>query len=274
MSVYNKSGVELSAAQAVNGTSLADVYNVSGERIGMDYVPPEFLDTVVLTGLSSVSVSGTKQGACTDGEYIYQTSGDTSNYTYMRIIKYKISDGTYSYVQFDGTPNFGHANDMAYNPNNGYLYICTMLNDGSIIVLDSSDLSYVTTLYAVNNNGSAYAVWQICFDRVTNHFLSGYGSKILVYDQSFNYLSYISIPGDLSATAQGCETDGVYFYKVTYNPNYIDAIKLSDGTRAKQITNPMSGEPETMMYDWNGHYYINKNVSTGQIFYSAQMFEE
>lgn len=273
MSVYNASGVELSTAYAANGASLADVYNAAGERIGMNDLPPEFLDTAVLAGLSSVSVSGTKQGACTDGEYIYQTAGDSANYTYMRIIKYRISDGTYSYVQFDGTPNFGHANDMCYNPNNGYLYVCTMLSDGSVIVLDSSDLSYVDTIYLENVSGNPYAVWQFCFDRDTNHFLSINGNNLISYDQSWNFVSYITIPEHIDATAQGCETDGTYFYRITYNPNKIDIIKLSDGTRVKTMTNPMSGEPETMMYDWNGHYFINKNASSGVIFYRAQLFE-
>lgn len=239
----------------------------------MNDLPQEFLDTAILTALPNVSVTGTKQGACTDGTYIYQCSGDSKNYTYMRVIKYKISDGTYSYVQFDGTPNLGHANDMCYNPNNGYLYICTMLSDGSVIVLDSSDLSYVDTVYLENASGNPYAVWQFCFDRETNHFLSGNDASILVYDQSWNYLSTIAIPQHPSATGQGCETDGTYFYRITYNPNYIDCIKLSDGTRVKTMTNPMSGEPETMMYDWNGNYFINKNVSTGTIFYRAQLFE-
>lgn len=270
MGVYNVSGVELSGAFSVSGSSLADAFDIDGNRIGFD-TEPTFLDTAILTALPNVSTTGTKQGGCTDGEYIYQTSGNTSSYTYMRIIKYKISDGTYSYVQYDGTPNFYHANDMCYNPNNGYLYICTMESDGSVVVLNSTDLSYVDTIYLTNASGNPYAVWQFCFDRLTNHFLSVTGNSILVYDQNWNYLSSIPLPAHPDATAQGCETDGQLFYRITYNPNKIDVIRLSDGTRVKTMTNPMSGEPETMMYDWNGHYFINRNT-TGTIFYSAQLF--
>lgn len=260
LSVYSKDGAESLYAYDINGNQLISA--------------PSFLDTAVISALSgSVSTTGTKQGACTDGEFIYQTSGDSANYTYMRIIKYKISDGSYSYVQFDGTPNFGHANDMCYNPNTGYLYVCTMLSDGAVIVLDSSDLSYVDTIYLTNAGGNPYSVWQFCYDRETDHFLSVNGNNVLIYDQSWNLLSTISIPAHLDATGQGCETDGTYFYRITYNPNYIDVIRLADGTRIKTISNPMSGEPETMMYDWNGNYYINKNA-TGQIFFSAQLFTQ
>lgn len=233
-----------------------------------------FLDSAVLTALPSCSVSGIKQGGCTDGEYLYQTSGDSANYTYMRIIKYEIADGTYSYVQFDGYPNFGHANDMAYNPNNHCLYIPTMLADGSVIVLDASDLSYVKTLYFKLANGDPYTQWQLCFDRVSNHFLSAKGhDSILVYDENGEYLDTISVSLHPSATAQGAETDGTYYYRLCYNPNEIDIIRLSDGERVMTMPFTMSGEPEGIMYDWQGNFYISK-YTNGDVFYRAQLFEE
>lgn len=271
--IYDVNGTEISTGYSINGETPLNLYDINGNIIEQDPTHREFLSTAIITPLSgTVSEDGSKQGACTDGEYIYQTSGDVTNYTYMKIIKYKISDGTSTSVEFNGTPNFGHANDMTYNPNNGYLYICTMLSDGSVVVLDSSDLSYVDTIYLKNASNNAYTVWQFCYDRLTNHVLSVTGNDILVYDQSFNYLSSIAIPEHLNATAQGCETDGIYFYRVTYNPNKIDVIKLQDGTRVKIITNPMTREPETLMNDWDGNFYIN-STGTGQIFNSAQLFK-
>lgn len=271
--IYDVNGEELNATYSVNGDTSLSVYDINGNIIEHDPTHREFRNTAIITPLvGTVSETGTKQGACTDGEYIYQTAGDVTNYTYMKIIKYKISDGTYTSVQFNGTPNFGHANDMAYNPNNGYLYVCTMLSDGSVIVLDSSDLSYIDTVYLKNASNNAYHVWQFCYDQLTDHFLSVEGNNILVYDQSFTYLSSIAIPSELNATQQGCETDGIYFYRVTYNPNKIDVLKLEDGSRVKIIENPMTIEPETLMYDWDGNYYIN-SIGTGQIFNSAQLFK-
>lgn len=267
MSFYTIDGLASDSAYDVDGLALPDVYDINGNRIGPRFMPPAFLDTAVLTALPTITVGGKKQGACSDGTYIYQACADTPNY----VIKYKISDGTFTYATFENS--FGHANDMAYNPNNGYLYICTMESDGSVIVLDSTDLSYVDTVYLVNGSGNAYAVWQLCFDQLSNRFLSVNGNNICIYDQSFNYITSIAIPTHPDATGQGCETDGYYFYRITYNPNYIDVIKLSDGTRVKTMSNPLSGEPETMMYDWNGHYYINQYSTTQALFYSAQLFE-
>lgn len=271
--IYDVNGVALDTAFSVNGDSAPIIYDLNGDVISQDPTRREFLDTTIITPLSgSISVTGSKQGACTDGEYIYQTSGDQNNYTYMHIIKYKISDDTYTYVKYDGTPNFGHANDMTYNPNNGYLYVCTMLSDGSVIVLDSDDLSYVDTVYITDDAGNPYTVWQFCYDRLTDQFLIVHGNSILIYDQLFNYVSSIAIPPEVNATQQGCETDGTYFYRVTYNPNKIEVIKLSDGSRTKIITNPMSGEPETLMYNWDNSFYINR-TGTGQIFNTAQLFK-
>lgn len=268
MSVFNLIGSEILSAYNVSGLPVVDVYDKAAARIGFD----QFLDRAILTAMSPATANGIKQGGCTDGEYIYQTSGDTANYTYMNIIKYKISDGTYTVTQFNGTPNFGHANDMTYNPNDHCLYIPTMLDDGSVIVLDASNLTYVRTMYFMDENGSPYKLWQLCFDRITNHFISARGN-LLVYDQDGNYLSKIVIPTHPDAVSQGAETDGTYYYRLCYNPNEIDIIRLSTGERVMIMPFTLSGEPEAIMYDWNGNFYISK-YTNGDVFYRAQLFEE
>lgn len=277
MSVYGIGGSEVTSAYSVGGESLSNVYDVGGNQIsldgGVEPIERQWLDTAVITALPTISVTGVKQGGCTDGEYIYQCSGDSSNGTYMTIIKYKISDGTYTSVTYNGTPNFGHANDMTYNPNTGYLYICTMLSDGSIIVLNASDLSYVDTVYIVNSSGNPYQVWQICYDRLKNVFYSSASGGVCEYDASWDYVRLIPMATQLSATAQGCETDGVYYYRITYNQNYVDVCKLSTGERVATITNPVSNEPEAIMYDWNGNYYFS-GYNTPSLFYRIQLFDE
>lgn len=253
-------------AMTINCVSVNDFPIASPEII-----PPieDFRQTAIAYPLEDVSVTGAKQGGCTDGTYIYQTAGDASAYTYMQVIKYKISDGSYTTVRYNGTPNFGHANDMTYNPNNGYLYIATMRSEAPIIVLDARDLSYVETIDVKNALGVSYGPFQICFDRKTNHFLSTYQNNMLVYDEEWNYLSTITMPVRPNGTAQGCETDGYYIYKVYYDPNEIDAIAM-DGTYAATIGLPVTNEPETLMYGWNGKYYISVNT-TGTIFYQIQL---
>lgn len=273
MAVYDINGNELNSAYSLDGTPLSDIYDIEGNRLGFDEGGGiTWLDTAVITALTSISQSGTKQGGCTDGTYIYQCIGDSANHTYMKVIKYKISDGTYTVVKYDGTPNFGHANDMTYNPNTGYLYVCTMLSDGSVIVLDADDLSYVDTVYATGSTGNPYALWQICYDRDANVFYSGNGEITLVYDSNWDYVRSISTPAHPNATGQGCETDGEYFYRITYNPNLVDVCTV-DGEYVTTISIPVTGEPEAIMYDWNGHYYFSRNAN-GDMFYNIQMFTE
>lgn len=277
MSVYDISGQELTSSYGKDGASLLNVYDVTGARIGLDTPEPDFFDTAIISVLPTATAPGTKQGACTDGTYIYMISGDFTNGTYYDLLKFDISGGTVMSKHFDGSQvNFGHGNDMTYNPNNGHIYVCTMLEDGSVIELDASDLSYVATHYVSDENGNPYKVYQIAFNRTTNRFLSAYwtGSNILIYDADWSYLSLVAaVAWPTGVTRQGCETDGIFFYRVGYNPNKIDVIRLSDGTRVKTITNPMSGEPETMLYDWSGNYYISRNA-TSNIVYVVQMFEE
>lgn len=274
MSAYDIDGTVLEGAYSKSAVSLSSVYEIDGTEIPFSPTPQrEWKSTAVISALPSVSVSGTKQGGCTDGTYIYQCSGDSSGYSYMKVIKYRISDGTYTTVQYDGTPNFGHANDMTYNPNTGYLYVATMLSDGSVIVLDADDLSYVNTIYLTNGSGNAYQVWQFCYDRIHNKYYSSHGNAaILVYDSNWNYERSVTLPTFTSATQQGCETDGTYYYKVTYNPNRICICTLG-GEYVTEIINPVSGEPETLMYDWDGNYYFSKNASSSFL-YSIELYDE
>ena len=275
MAIYDANGTALTSAYDANGTALTSAYDANGSKIWESEPQPvqrEWLDTAIVSVLPSITQTGTKQGGCTDGTYIYQCVGDSKNFTYMKVIKYKISDGTYTVRQYDGTPNFGHANDMTYNPNTGYLYVCTMRADGSILVLDADDLSYVETVYALNSGGNPYYVWQICYDRLANCYYSGDGSSNLVYDSNWNYVRTIQTSAHPDATAQGCETDGEYFYRITYNPNLVDVCTV-DGRFVKTITIPVSGEPEAIMFDWNGNYYFSKNAN-GDMFYRLQMFTE
>lgn len=255
MPVYDANGNILQAIYDGDGVRLISAYDANGTLIYTDEIR-NWLSTAIISELPNINVRGIKQGGCTDGTYIYQCSGDSTNHTYMDIIKYRISDGTFETVTFNGVPDFGHANDMTYNPNNGYLYICTMLSDGSVIVLDSTDLSYVDTIYVNNDSGSPFALWQICYDRMADKFYTTYSNKILKYDSQWNYINSVPLAETPEATQQGCETDGLYYYRITYNPNIVNVCTLT-GELVTNITIPVNGEPEAIMYDWNRHYYFS-----------------
>lgn len=245
MDLYNTKGAPLKKAYSADGVELSEAYRADGRPISF----VEFLPTASLTELSSVSLSGYKQGACTDGEYIYHIKIQPSVG-----IKYKISDGTYTTKTL--SPDiYNHGNDMAYNPNNKHIYIAPMSSDGSVVECDN-EWNYIATHYLVNHLGSNYNIWRLCFDRETNHFYTQFGSYLEVYDEEFNYLGISSLPSHPSTTEQSMETDGYYLYRLCYNPNFIDVSRLEDGLQVKIIEVPVSAEPEAIMYDWQGKFYL------------------
>ena len=267
MRAYDKDGNVLARVYDAAGNLLTRVYAADGTPIPIEI----FLPTAVLTALPTVTVSGNKQGACTDGTYIYQICINT------RIgVKYQISDGTFQTFSIDASLPINHGNDMAYNPNNQHLYVAAMSADGAVLEFDNG-WNYVTTHYLTNSNGDPVYVWGLCFDQNTNCFYStsqsggGIDDLMLIYDESFTYIDSILMSNIPTATAQGCETDGEYIYHIWYNPNLIHICTM-DGTYVTTITNPMSGEPETLMYDWiNDKFYINRNNSTYLYLYDIKL---
>ena len=274
MGIYNNKGWLVQVAYKADGTPLASPYDRNGDAVQYE----EFRAIANVFELPSYTASGLFQGACTDGEYIYQICFDNSQYTTGMFIKYKISDGTVIIKTFDATIPYNHGNDMAYNPNTGHIYVAAMSNDGAVMELDT-DFNYIRTHYLVGPNGNTYEVWGLCFDRNTNHFLSEYGNGMIIYDTDFNFISLISLPIHPDATGQGCETDGKFIYRVTYNPNYID-VAIITGEYVCTIELPLAGtgshpigEPETLMFNWaNGRYYVNTNYMATR-FYEVDLKE-
>lgn len=262
MDLYDIKGNALKSAYSSEGGILSEAYRADGRLIPF----VEFLPYASVAALPSITISGNKQGGCTDGEYIYQIMIEPAIG-----IKYKISDGTYTTKALGTSIPYNHGNDLAYNPNNKHIYVAAMNSDGSVIEVDN-EWNYVATHYLVNSLGSGYSVWRLCFDRTTNHFLSQYSPGIEVYDENFNYLKHLNLPSHPSTTEQSMDTDGYYLFRLCYNPNFIDVSRLEDGKQIKIIEVPVSNEPEAIMYDWNGNFYMGVNETSG-IFYKIN-FEE
>lgn len=221
---------------------------------------------VQVTALQSISVTGIKQGGCTDGTYIYQVSFTDSTYSGGVFIKYKISDGTYTTVSFS-TTDFGHCNDMAYNPNNQHIYIAPMLADGTVLELDSG-FNVVATHTVIDGDGNPINVWQLSFDRNNKKFYVAKGSNFVVLDQNLAYVETITAATALSASGQGGETDGSHIYRLCASPNLLDVLTMA-GQRIKVLTINTNYEPESIMYDWTSEkFYISTNENSG-FFYKA-----
>lgn len=192
----------------------------------------------------------------------------------MNLVKLEIETGEIvSTVEFTNSNlPFGHANDMTYDPVTGYLYLATMLSDGSVIRFDSEDLSYVDTIYLLKGTGEPGKVWQIAFNRVTRQLIVTAVDEYRLYDPDGQYISTHQLATKINATEQGMETDGVYLYRITYAPSCIDVCDM-DGTRIKTYDFTVPGEPETMMYDWAGTYYLTTTNTSNGLFHTADFME-
>lgn len=210
--------------------------------------------------LSVPYIYGRKQGACTDGTNIY-----IFDYDHQKGITYNIAAKTATSTFLDTSIPWEHGNDMAYNPNNGHLYMAAMSADGAVMEVDTS-WNYVATHYLVNKEGNPYPVYRLCFNRFTNQFLSqSRNTEMSIYDQSLNFVRSFGLPTPLSATAQSCETDGLFLYRVWSSPATLEVLTV-DGLAVTNISLSMTGEPEELMYDWNGNYYLSKNSNSDYIF--------
>ena len=253
--------IEVNKTSAFNGTNNTPI------GVEINQCDVSFGESATITPLSSVPISGVKQGGCSDGTYLYQVSA-TNDYDTMTFIKYKISDGTYTTTVFTGE-NFGHANDMTYNPNDGNIYIATSNAEVPVIVMKASDMTIVRTIMIQDANGNVYAPYMICYDRTHSRFYTQCKNDLLVYDNNMNYVSSVPLSTLPEGTQQTMETDGTYVYRMVYNPNFIQVSYLS-GNDDGLFQIPMTGEPEGIMYDWNGNWYLSRNTS-GDVFYSMTM---
>ncbi len=271
MAIYGINGAALTTAYRTNGTQLSAAYDIGGNYIFPDLAPTpsvNWLDTAIATELPTYSVSGIKQGACTDGTYIYIISFASNAYTNGTFVKYKISDGSISTVAFDGSTDFGHGNDMCYNPNNNHIYVLCMSADGKIVELDT-DFNVIAVRQFVDENGDPYYSYRVAFDKKNNTFVTGRASEFLVADQNFGFVRKITLSTPPTSTGQGCETDGDFIYRLQYNPGYI-LISGMDGASIKNVTCNISQEPEAIMYNWaTGKYYVSRyewGSATGHIY--------
>lgn len=262
MSIYNKGGDAIVTAFS-GAYAITSAFDKTGSKIY-----PVWRSAATAKALPSFPVNGVKQGACTDGTYIYLICFDSGEYTSGKFVKYTIADGTYTTTTFDGSIDFGHGNDMCYNPNNNHIYVLCMTQDGRIIELDTS-FNYVATHYFTDDLGDPFYSYRVAFDRKTNRFITGGAYKFIFADQDFQWVSNVNLTEQPSATGQGCETDGEYIYRLMYNPGYIIVNDMT-GALAKTLTHEIPVEAEAIMYDcYTGKMYVSRYTDAAGYIYEV-----
>lgn len=198
------------------------------------------------------------QGIATDGTNILVCS----NKGFMDLvdIKTKAVVKTVTFTQ----DYYGHMNDATYY--DGKYYVPAMLATGEIYVFDASTLELLDTIIAVDDNGNAYSVWRLSYDKVNNKFYSAYNGsnteKYFVYDTSFTYQSTISLEGSTSIDGsnqtyrQGMLTDGVYIYECNTSHDFafsfIEIYRISgEYVGVIYVDDVANHELEGLAYDWD-----------------------
>ena len=223
----------------------------------------DFKDIAYLKRLYLQS-TGTVQGACTDGTYIYYGFSNLNS-----IIKYNILTKEVTTQSYD-SGLLGHANDMTYNPNEKKIYVTVMDSAGTILAINADDLSDYSTFALTDSSGNVIKTYGIAYDRENNQYITADsgtdGKNYSFFDSSFNYVKTVTITRNESMTIQGIETDGEYLYRSlwddTNNRNYIQVWTFG-GTYLKQIELLDATEVETIMNDWNGNWYATFNTTGG-----------
>ena len=237
------------------------IYDVNGNALS---------DTALLQSAKRKEIFSTSssqtQGSCIDDSgNIY-----TAQYSAGVWVKYNVYSGTSTTYSFTGNA-YGHMNDLAYNPNNGYIYCASMNNTGEVYVFDPANMSLVNTVYALDANGNPYGMSNLAFNRSTNQFVSIYSNnqEMYFYNTSFQYVKHIAITNYYSSgTRQGGETDGTYFYHVV-SPNSNNSVIVPYTLGGVRATDPIpvypssSPEFEAMCFDWiNKRYFLQSYANS------------
>lgn len=235
------------------------IYNVNGEKLSVS--ENKYLDTAVVYQMYADETStGDMQGGCADGQFIYYAVISSK-----KIYKYEILTGTLT--SSSAISVLDHANSMTYNPDTGKLYVCTMDDAGSIVVVDADTLAYESTIVLTDGTNPVLTSG-IAYDRTNHRYVCSYGANYYLFDANFGYLSTFAPERPSGYTFQGLETDGnVIFRPMWMRSNNTNVVAVYDfsGNAIATINVPVSLELEEVMYDWNGNYYlgINRPSTTG-----------
>lgn len=203
--------------------------------------------------------SGTMQGGCTDGTYIYYIITSAN-----KLVKLNIADGTKTTVTYE-SGLYGHGNDMTYNPNTDKLYIVTM-ESGVIRQVNPSTLADEGEIVPLDADGNIVTSSGLAYDRTNDRYILSSGDRYTIFDSSWTFIKTFTLAAGSRWTYQGLETDGTYIFRPiwvsgTYECNIL--VLDMDGNAQTYIVLPTlaSKEIETLVNDWSGAWYAIYNGS-------------
>lgn len=203
--------------------------------------------------------SGTMQGGCTDGTYIYYIITSAN-----KLVKMDIATKTKTTVTYS-SGLYGHGNDMTYNPLTGKIYIVTMAN-GVIRQVNPSTMADEGEIVPLDAGGNIVTSSGLAYDRVNNRYIISSGDKYTIFDSSWTFIKTFTLAAGSRWTYQGLETDGTYIFRPIWDSTTYECDILvldMDGNTQTQIILPTlaSREIETLVNDWNGCWYAIYNGS-------------
>ena len=197
-------------------------------------------------------------------------------------------DSDYNYVSKTVVSQMSHANDLAYNPSKGEIYIAPMTTTGAVIILNSETLAYKSTKVVLP---TTHTVYNISFDRKSQQFaiISGVSGVndyfVTITDVDFNIIREFTYPIPQVTTTSWCQgmefIDGlIYFCYSFLSPNGSNNFtrqgytivdmngKILETVLLPDILQP-SEEIESIQID-GGHVFISTYTSSNVMLYEAE----
>ena len=227
------------------------------------------------------------QGSCSDGTFLYmcfeQRNGDDngSGRARIKVAKVRISDWKVVNVSPSGQ-KLGHANDITYNPDQGYLVVTGAKTNDPYVRLVSPDsltkigkkkiklsdyFSYVKAFNAIDYDSESQTYY------IRSRF---YGSKCFTLDQNFRMISDATMPTVFpSRSVQSCTALGEYFIlsQSWYQSSSKNTVTIFDkaGNMIQHIKLKMKGELESLFFIGDQlyatmHKHVTGSYMTGFIF--------
>ena len=198
------------------------------------------------------------QGACTDGTYAYFAMTSDSGNT-VTITKYSMSD--WKPVDKQSYSNVGHANDMTYNPDKGWLVIVkNKPYYNRVAILNAKTLEVIRDVTLKED------IYSIAYNTKRKQYVVGLSGSydFALLDQSFKTVK--KFKGENTGyTRQGCDCDDNYIYFPQSGGNNLLAVYDYSGNLAAKIPLTDNREVENL-------FHVGSSFYTSLYYYGSYVY--